>query len=475
MILINKLKGILRNQTVKAGTWYTLSNILNKAVGFISMPLFTKFMSPEEFGIVNTYLSWVTVISIFIGLFLFQSIVVAFKDFTKDIDKYLSSVLTLSFISFIFIGSAIYGAVILLNIEVPHFIVLFAILESYAEFIISFYLQKLIMKNQYKIYAFISSTFSIVIVIFSLILMFTLFKNNKPMARIFSAFFIETLVGIILGVLTLVKGKSYINLTYWKYSLKYSVPLIIHGSAAYILSQSDRLMLSGLIKGSDGLFQTGIYSVIYNFGMLAQVVSTALTNIWIPFFTKSLMNKKTDLIDKKAKIFTDVFSFVTVGLLLSGPEIMRFMVRNEDYWSGANMLVPITTSAFAMFLYSFFTTTEGYYKKTFVMSLNTVIAAVINISLNFLFIPKYGAMAAAYATLVAYVISAVMHYFMARKFNKEFLSIKIFLNSIIIVFLVSALTIFTNNCWQIRWLTLFALCVLYVRHILKNFSIIKNG
>ena len=474
MKLLNRLIGILKNQTFKAGAWYTFSNILNKAVGFISMPLFTKFMTPDEFGVINTYLSWVTVISIFIGLFLYQSVVVAFKDFTNDINKYLSSVLTLSFISFIFIGSLIYGSVIFFNIDVPHYIVLFAIVESYAEFIIAFYLQKLIMKNQYKLYAFISSTFSIFIVILSLVLMFTFFKNNKPMARIFSAFLVETIVGIILGTVILLRGKKFINLKYWKYSLRYSVPLIIHGSAAYILSQSDRLMLSAILKGNDGLFQTGIYSVVYNFGMLAQVVSTAIINVWVPFFTNSLMKNKINLIDKKAKIFTEVFSFITIGLLLSGPEVMRFMVRNKDYWSGTNMLVPITASAFAMFLYSFFTTTEGYYKKTFIMSINTVIAAFINVVLNLLFIPKYGAIAAAYSTLVAYIVSAVIHYFMSRRCNKEFLSIKNFLKPILIVSFVSILTIIANDCWQIRWLVLLIIIVFYVKYILKNFNIIAK-
>lgn len=471
MKILNKISGILRNQTVKAGTWYTVSNVLNKAVGFISMPLFTKFMSPEEFGVINTYLSWVTIISIFIGLFLYQSVVVAFKDFPKDINKYLSAVLTLSFGSFLFIGSFIYGTVVLLKVNVPHMLVAFAIIESYAEFIISFYLQKLIMKNQYKIYAFISSSFSIVIVLMSLVLMFTVFKTNKPMARIFSAFFVETLVGVILGIVVLLRGKKFVNLKYWKYALKYSVPLIIHGSAAYILSQSDRLMLSALLKGNAGLFQTGIYSVIYNFGMLAQVVSTALNNIWVSFFTRSLMENKTDGIDKKAKIFSNIFAFVTVGLLLTGPEIMKIMVRNKDYWSGTNMLIPITMSAFAMFLYSFFTTTEGYYKKTFIMSLNTVIAAVVNVVLNFVFIPRYGALAAAYSTLAAYLISAVIHYFMARKCNKSFLSIKVFSESIVAVLLVSLLAAFTANYWQIRWIALVFVVVFYFKRITKNLAL----
>ena len=470
MNLQNKLKGILKSRTLKAGTWYTVSNIFNKAVGFVSMPLFTKFMTPDEFGLINTYLSWVTVISIFIGLFLYQSVIVAFKDFTDDMDNYLSSVLTLSFISFIFIGSLVYGSVIFFKIDVPRFIVLFAIIESYAEFIISFYLQKLIMKNQYKIYAFISSSFSIFIVILSLILMFNVFKENKPMARIFSAFFVESIVGIILGVIILLRGKKYFKLSYWSYALRYSVPLIIYGSAGYILSQSDRLMLSGLLKGTEGLFQTGIYSVIYNFGMLAQVILTAISNIWIPFFTRALMKNEIKIIDKRAKIFTHVFTFITVGLLLSGPEIMKIMVSNKLYWSGTNMLIPITTSTFVMFLYSFFTTTESYYKKTFMMSLNTVVAAIVNLVLNFIFIPKFGAMAAAYSTLVAYVISAIMHYFMARKCNKNFLSVKVFLSQILVVSLVSIFTILLNDTWQIRWIFLLIIVAFYVKYILKNFN-----
>lgn len=472
--MLHKIKKIFADQTVKAGTWYTISNILNKAVGFVSMPLFTKFMSPEEFGVINTYLSLVSIISIFIGLFLYQSVVVAFKDFPKEVNKYLSSILTLSFVSFLCIGTIIFLTVFFLKWNIPYILVIFAIVESYAEFIISLYLQKLIMKNQYKIYAFISSTFSIIIVILALILMFTLCKNNKPMARIFSAFFVETVVGIILGAIILIKGKKFVNFAYWKYALKYSVPLIIHGSATYILSQSDRLMLSILSKDNTGMFQTGIYSVIYNFGMVAQVISTALVNIWVPFFTESLSANKSHIIDKKAKNFTAVFSFITIGLLLAGPELVKIMIRDKSYWSGLCMLTPITAAAFVMFLYSFYTTTESYYKKTLIMSINTVVAAAVNIILNLMFIPHYGAVAAAYSTLAAYMVSAIMHYFVARRLNKNFLSAKVFLVPVLLVALVSIVTIFTDLYWQIRWALLLFFSLFFVKYALRELNIAKS-
>ena len=61
----------------------------------------------------------------------------------------------------------------------------------------------------------------------------------------------------------------------------------------------------------------------------------------------------------------------------------------------------------------------SYYKKTPTIMISAVTAAVVNVVLNFIFIARYGYMAAAYTTLVAYIVLAVMQMLGARKVCKE--------------------------------------------------------
>ncbi len=458
-------KRIIGDKNIKAGFWYTASNILNKAIGFLTMPIFTRLLLPEEYGIVNTYLAWVGIIGIVIGLFLYSSVMTAVKDYENNIDEYMSSVLFLSFISFAVIGSAIFGGAVLMKVDIPLIIVSFAIVQAYSEFILTFYCQKLIMDGKYKLYSVLNSAIPLFNVILSLILIFTVMNNDRATARIFSAFFVEAVEAVVIACIILCKSRKLVNLEYWKYALKYSLPLIVHGGALYILAQSDRLMITHF-AGSE---QTGIYSLVYNFGMIAQMVATSLNNIWMPFFATNVSENNNKEIDKKAKVFTSFFSIITIIILLVSPEAIKLMASSK-YWSGISMLVPITLSAFVIFVYSFYANTERYYKKTAIVSICTLIGAVVNIVLNFYFIPIYGSVAAAYSTLIAYFVSAVIHYFVARKCNSHCLNIKIFTNSILVVIAVSVIACFAQEYVYLRWIVALVCSIIYGAIIIKSWK-----
>ncbi len=64
-----------------------------------------------------------------------------------------------------------------------------------------------------------------------------------------------------------------------------------------ILSQSDRLMITVFRSASE----TGIYSLVYNFGMLATVITTGLDGVWVPWFTNKLRNNDVSTINSQAK------------------------------------------------------------------------------------------------------------------------------------------------------------------------------
>ena len=71
------------------------------------------------------------------------------------------------------------------------------------------------------------------------------------------------------------------------YLLKISLPLIIHTIALNVLSQSDRTMLSALRNTSE----TGVYSLVYNFSMIATVLVSTMESIWIPWFSRKIKEK----------------------------------------------------------------------------------------------------------------------------------------------------------------------------------------
>ena len=113
-------------------------------------------------------------------------------------------------------------------------------------------------------------------------------------------------------------------------------------------------------------------------------------------------------------------------------------------------------------MYNFPAVVEYYFEKTQFISTGTVLAAVVNLTLNFLFIPKYGYGAAAYTTLFTYILYFLLHYVFAYYVNqrKQIYSTKTF--TLISLFVISISIFVQLNLEKayLRWVLLLLL-VLY--------------
>ena len=85
------------------------------------------------------------------------------------------------------------------------------------------------------------------------------------------------------------------------------------------------------------------------------------------------------------------------------PEIVQILAT-EEYYEAIYIMPPIAAGVFLTCVSNMYTNVLIYYKKTQYIMLAAIIAALSNVILNFIFIRKYGYMAAAYTTLFAYII-----------------------------------------------------------------------
>ena len=98
------MKNNINKLALKAGSWYIISNFLIKGVAVISIPIFTRLLSPSDFGITNTYTSWLGILTIIGTLDIYSCVQIArYNIDEKDIDSFVSSILTLSSISVLFL------------------------------------------------------------------------------------------------------------------------------------------------------------------------------------------------------------------------------------------------------------------------------------------------------------------------------------------------------------------------------------
>lgn len=154
--------------------------------------------------------------------------------------------------------------------------------------------------------------------------------------------------------------------------------------------------------------QTGIYSLIYNFSMIATVITTSLDGVWVPWFTKQMNNKGYKEINKVAVDYVNLMTYAMCCLIMVAPEVVKILA-SEPYWEGIVIIPPVVLSNYIIFVYTMYVNVEHYYKKTVRISLYTAVAAVINLVLNYILIPYFGYVAAAYTTIVSYVVALILH------------------------------------------------------------------
>lgn len=122
-----------------------------------------------------------------------------------------------------------------------------------------------------------------------------------------------------------------------------------------------------------------------------------------------------------SKIYLYVFTFLTSIAMIIIPDCM-ILFAPASYFDAKKLIPPVILATYFVFLYSFFANIEIYNKKNKFMAIATFVAAIFNIAGNAVFIPKYGYEAAAYTTLVAYILLMGMHYWCLTFLIKKYLS-----------------------------------------------------
>lgn len=430
----------------KAGVYYIFGNFFNKGIAFLTVPIFTRLLSVNDYGIVSTYNSWVGIISVCISFMLYMAIRQAFFDFPEKIDEFhFTMTIFIIVISMIVLSICIIiGVFFSVNITLP----VLCIIQSFASAVIEDYSMYLMMKYQYRARTAIMVLPNLISVITSMIIIHNSTLNSAYLGRILPTVIVTFLFGCTAVVFVLKKSKKF-NFAFLQYGLKISTPLIAHGMALTILAQSDRIMITSFV-GAD---KTGIYSVVYNFSMVATALTTALAGIWQPWYlTRLKQHGENDFkkINEMVKVYVLFISTVMCGIILIAPEILRFLV-SESYWDGIYIIPPIVLSNFIIFLYSFYVDVEHFYKRTKQIAFNTIVAGIGNIILNFVYIPLYGYQAAAYTTIVSYVLSFVAHYACAKKIEPQTTTISNYLRECFLVLIMAALYYVLIDCWYIRW------------------------
>ncbi len=398
-----------KNSAIKAGVWYTICNFLVKGLAFLTMPIFTRLMSSNDIGMFSNITSWFSILAIIATFEIYSSISIARFDYKEDLDSYVSSTLflgtmiTLGFYIIVLVFHNFFQNLFLVDYLTLN--LMFIYLLVYPS--VQMYQMRHRINYEYKptivtsmLNAILSTGLSIILVIF---------MKNELQGRIIGYFVPLIIIAFVIYVLLMVKGKS-ISPKYWKYALMISFPLIWHLLAGYILSSSDRIMITRLISPD----ANALYSVSYTISMVVSILWMSMNNAWSPWAYEKMDAKDYKSLKDYSKPYTIFFLIIVFTYMLVTPELLLIM-GGKYYLQAKYVMPPVMVGYIFQFVYSLYVNIEFYHKKQTNIAIGTIIAAAINIILNLLFIPKLGYIAAAYTTLVGYMSLFIIHFLFVKK------------------------------------------------------------
>lgn len=422
---------------VKASIWFTVCNVIQKGISMLTVPIFTRLMTPEQYGVYSVYQSWYAIISVFATLNLFSGVYnVGLEKFSKDRNEFtlslqnLCTLLTIILFFIYLIAEKFWNKI--LGLDSIYIYAMFLELLFVPAF--SFWSARERFEYKYKgliICALILGLGSPLLGILTVIS-----TSYKAEARVFSFVFVQVCVGIVFNIINTKKVKNKIlSIKYWRYAFTFNLPLLPHYLSQIILGQSDRVMINYIC----GAAKAAIYSVAYNISLLMELITNAINSSLIPYTYNSLKRKEYKSL---AKTINGVLMFIGGGSIvvsLFGPELIRIFAP-QSYYEAIWIIPPVSASVYFIFLYPLFGNIEFYYEEKKYVSIASVGGGILNILLNWIFIPIFGYIAAGYTTLFCYIVYSLAHYFFMNKvliknqINDKIYDYKfIFFNSLIVL------------------------------------------
>ncbi len=401
----------------KASAWFVVCNIIQKGISFFTIPIFTRLLTTEEYGLTNVYQSWMSLIIIFATLHLQYGVFnTAMIKYEKDRDRFISSLQGLSTV----VTTGIFVIYLVAHeswdslLGLPMVLMLTMFAELFTSPALGFWSGKQRFDIKYKGLVLLTLFIAVASPVIGILMVLP--AENRGIARIIGCALINIIVGSVLYIYNWKKGKALYVKEYWIYALKFNIPLIPYYLSQMVFNQSDRLMIDYL-SGRD---KAGIYGVAYTLGLVLNFVINAINSSFVPWKYKCIRDKKEKEIKSVANGISILIAVMLSMLILVTPELTHF-IAGPEYYEAIWVVPPIAASLFFLFMSQLSINIEFYFGENTRLIKGSIISAVVNVVLNFICIPTLGYIAAGYTTLIAYLIFCATNYTCMKKICiKEF-------------------------------------------------------
>jgi O-antigen/teichoic acid export membrane protein len=413
MDLISKALG---SPLLRATLIYGGMNALNRAVPFLLVPVFTRYLTPYDYGMVTMFGVALSIAATLSGLGVVQTISLRYFQSEKiDLGVYVANCMIILAASCALFGLvlAVFPAALERITELPavwNWLVVLTAAATFASTALLHLLQSSKQPLRYSLFRTLQTLGNVALSLW-LVVGLGWGWQGRVHAQIAVA---------LLGALVAVHMLRRAGWLTWKldpYSmreaLKLGVPLLPHALAGFVIEATDRVFITNLVN----LEQAGIYSVGKQVGMVMLMLTSSFNMAWVPWLFERL---KTGGPDWKRKIVLATYAYdagiVALAFALGGiaPWLFGVLV-GEDFVSGSQFVLWVALGYAFNGMYVMVTNYLVYAERTGLVSIATFCSAGVNIAASYWLIKVNGTVGAAQGAALAHLCSFVLTWLLAAR------------------------------------------------------------
>ena len=398
---------------------YAAANFGAKAIGFFLLPVYTRFLSPADYGIISLAEIIAGVLASVISLGLdpaMRRLYFSFPEAATEQLRYVGTVLWLAFTLNLILGSAVLFMAYEQNgklSSVPFFpYIALALTTALILQVPQYAMATLQIQSK-------AGSFGKIVLLLATLTAFS--------TVVFVAVLHGQAKGMLLGKLIAALAAAAISLpvlwpwlragfrwAFIRITLPLALPLIPHQLIALGLVVADRFIL----ERTRTMAEVGIYSVAYTCGMAMFMITSSVMQAWSPVFFD--LARDGEVLKSRRSVLSAAIAELLIFLAILGgaaaPVFARFL---DPRYSELARLIPLVVAGYLF--HGFFALLQlsiMQSKRSHAVLLSSALALAVNVALNFAWIPRWGMYGAAYATIAGYASEAAAAYIFAQRWDR---------------------------------------------------------
>ena len=465
---------------------YGLSSIIAKFLNYMLVPIQTHALAPEQYGITTNIYAYV---GLLIVMLTFGMETAFFRFINKEGEQpmtvYSTTLLSVGGVCLMFIA----GTLLCLNplasamgyAYAPHYVAIMficAAVDAFGSIPMAY------LRYQKKSLRFLSvNVLKIILTVLLNLLYFVwlpaLSEHGVALAQAMYNPLIN--VGYVFGI-NLITSVAFLALllpelsgfrwvfdpSLMKRMWKYAWPMLVLGIAGLLSQHGDKIIFP-YVGGADASHQLGVYGGCVKIAVIMSMITQAFRYAYDPFVFSKSRDKDSKATFAAAMKYFIIFTLLAFLSVMGFMDILKYLV-DAKYWEGLRV-IPIVMGGLIMF--GIYYNLSNWYKlidKTIYGAVFSCISSALFITLNIIFIPKYGYMACAWAGFASYGVAMLLSYYFEQRLNPIHYDLKH-----ISLYICLALALFTAMCyvpsdWPLaaRVAAKVALIALYFAYTVKN-------